>query len=187
VPELSGRVIRLLDIRKNLDLLDTPNSGDRGYPDVGGLVAFAYEDYHSAAWPATWTWDNGELRGAVDNGLRLRRRLRVEGSALRTELTASNEGDSPLEVALQARGEFNATDMVVAPGDLSAGSRPCRPDGEWRLTSHVVARAPAAELDRCSIVWSAKGPGRRALVLWSKKRTLRPGESMKLHADYEAR
>lgn len=187
VPELTGRVIRLLETRNSLDLLDTPNSGDRGYPDVGGLVAFAHPDFHGVAWPATWTWDNGRLRGTLDNGLRLSRILTVEGSALRTELTAVNESGAPLEVALQSRGEFKVTDMMVAPGDLSSGSLPCQPSGEWRLTNRVVVRAPAAELDRCSIVWSAKGPGRRALVLWSKKQILRPGESIRLHTDYEVR
>ena len=185
-PELSGRIIRLIDKRGGPDLLRPVDSGERGYPDVGGLGAFVYPDFHGTAWPVEWTWEgDGVLRGKTANGLELRRQLRLDGTKVRTTTTVTNRGRDGLDVALQDRGEFGAPDLTIRPGELSAGTDPCSVAPEWRLTGAIVARAPAVEVDRCAIAWSAKGPGRVTFTLWSKKRTLQPGEELRLNAEYE--
>ncbi|MCC6859913.1 MAG: DUF4838 domain-containing protein [Bryobacterales bacterium] len=186
-PELSGRVVRLSGKGSGAELLRSLETGERGYPDVGGLAAFVYPDFHGRAWDVRWTGGpGGELTGTTANGLELRRRLMLEGATLRTVTTVTNRSSERLEVALQSRGEFRAADLRIQPGELSAGNDPCTVSGRWRVTGQVVAEAPPEQLDRCSINWSAKGEGRVTLTLWSKKRILAPGESLELQAAYTA-
>jgi len=183
-PELSGRVVRLTDKRSGKDILRTLETGERGYPDVGGLAAFVYPDFHGRAWEARWSVDEGELRGVTANGLELRRRLELEGARLRTATRVTNRSAAAMEVVLQSRGEFEAADLRVKPGEQSAGSDPCSVTGRWRVTGQVVADAPPAQVNRCSINWSAKGEGRVTFTLWSRKQMLAPGGSLELSADY---
>ncbi len=186
-PELAGRVIRILEKGSGTDLLRPLDTGERLYPNLGGLAAFVYPDLHGASWDIQWTWDgDGVLRGKTEKGLELRRELRVDGARLRTATTVTNRGTEAMEVTLQDRGDFNAPDLRIKPGELSAGADPCTVTGEWRVTSRVVARTRPEEMDRCAIAWSAKGPGRVTLTLWSKKRSLQPGDSLTLGAEYES-
>jgi hypothetical protein len=186
-PDLAGRVIRIVEKGSGADLLRPLDTGERFYPNLGGLAAFVYPDFHGTGLDIEWKWDgDGVLRGKTEKGLELRRELRVDGAKVRAATTVTNRGTEPMEVALQDRGDFNASDLRIKPGELSAATDPCAVSGEWRVTSRVVARANPAEMDRCAIAWSAKGPGRVTLTLWSKKRNLQPGESLALGAEYES-
>jgi hypothetical protein len=65
-----------------------------------------------------------------------------------------------------------------------------RPDGEWRLINvetglKLVNRFPNVQVERCFLRWGAKNQNVVGLVLWSPKRRLAPGESMRLDAEYE--
>jgi hypothetical protein len=75
--------------------------------------------------------------------------------------------------------------LRIAPGQLSNGTDPCSVTGEWRAASRIVVRAPVQQVDRCAKTWSAKGPGRVTFALWSKQRTLAPGERSVLDVEYE--
>jgi hypothetical protein len=48
----------------------------------------------------------------------------------------------------------------------------------------VVNRFPKDQVTRCSLNWTAKADYRVTMGLWSAKRTLAPGETLKLEADY---
>jgi hypothetical protein len=50
-----------------------------------------------------------------------------------------------------------------------------------------VNNFPPEQADRASLVFSAKNVSRVTLGVWSKKRSLAPGEILRLDADYEAR
>jgi hypothetical protein len=64
-----------------------------------------------------------------------------------------------------------------------------RPDGEWRIVNRraglmLTNRFPKAQVERCIARWVAKNRNSVSLVLWSEKRRLEPGESMRFDADY---
>jgi hypothetical protein len=65
-------------------------------------------------------------------------------------------------------------------------------DGEWTLSGFgtgiaVVNRFPKDQVTRTLMNWNAKGESLVRMSLWSAKRTLGPGETLKLEADYEIR
>ena len=65
-----------------------------------------------------------------------------------------------------------------------------QPDGEWRMVNPragltLTNRFTKAQVERCYVRWAAKNQNAVGLVLWSGKRRLGPGESMRLDADYE--
>ncbi len=112
-PELSGRVIRILDKASGRDLLRRPSPGERGYPDVGGLGVFLYPDWHSRNRQGV-RWEVAEasatdvtLAGTAANGLSLRHRLwlRANEPVLATETTAENASRMAVETAVVWRAE----------------------------------------------------------------------------------
>jgi hypothetical protein len=155
------------------------------------------------------------LLGSAANGLRLRRRIWLGSDAahLQTETVVENAGRSPVEVTLQSQFdgdpgplddtvvEFHASDgRVVRKQLIEPGAQPvggdnyvgaARPAGEWRAVHlksglALVNSFPPEQADRASLMFSAKNASRVTLALWSPKRTLKPGESMRLNADYAA-
>jgi hypothetical protein len=65
-----------------------------------------------------------------------------------------------------------------------------QPDSEWRLINvatglTLVNRFTNAQVERCFLRWAAKNQNVAGLVLWSPKRRLQPGESVRLDAEYE--
>ncbi|MCS6953550.1 MAG: DUF4838 domain-containing protein [Bryobacterales bacterium] len=160
-PELSGRIIRLTDLRAGTELLRIPDPGERDYPDVGGLGVWVHPNYQARPWPASWrvaamTPERMILDGESANGLKLRRTLRLAGAALETETVVENRGEGPVELAVQCRAEFSpglvedpriavawrARDGRVVdrtlfePGNETSGSESLSgdalPDGLWR-------------------------------------------------------
>jgi len=88
------------------------------------------------------------------------------------------------------RKKLIVTDAQPVGGDTYTGA--ARPAGEWRAVHlktglTLVNSFPADQPDRASLMFSAKNSSRVTLALWSPKRTLKPGESMRLNADYLVR
>jgi hypothetical protein len=219
-PELSGRIIRMIDRKTRKDALRRPDPGERSYPDVGGLNVSVYSDYLAARpYDATWELEPQtgptELRliGTHTNGLKARcvMRLRKDASVLQTETTLENGGGSALDVVLQSRCVADPRNMdratlsfrqqngrtveqkLIEPGQEPRGSTvydgPEQPDGEWMLSEAgagpvLVSRFPKDQVSRCFARWTGKTENVVTLGLWSAKRTLAPGETVKLEADY---
>jgi Domain of unknown function (DUF4838)/Glycosyl hydrolase family 67 N-terminus len=65
-----------------------------------------------------------------------------------------------------------------------------QPDGELRMVNRrtgrtVISRFPKEQVARSVLTWTAKNQNRVTFQLWSQERTLKPGESLRLDADYE--
>jgi hypothetical protein len=218
-PELSGRVIRMIDKRTGHELLRRPDPGERTYPDVGGLAVSVNSDYLGTTYETTWNLEAQteltELRltGTYSNGLKASRviRLREDEPVLYTETTLENRGDSALDVVLQSRCvagprniegssiSFRRQDGKTTQHELiEAGQEPRgaetydgaeQPDGEWMLSEvapglALVNRFPKDQASRCFARWTAKTENSLTMGIWSVKRSLAPGESLKLEADY---
>ena len=119
-----------------------------------------------------------------------------------------NTARTPVEIVLQTRADFEPGDidaarvqfraasgepvdkLVIAPGEIPNGSETRMagnvPDGAWTLagTAPVVNRFAPELVERATASWTAKGGPRVTLGVWSKKRTLGPGERLRLAADY---
>lgn len=64
------------------------------------------------------------------------------------------------------------------------------PRGNWTLLGlgmnlAVINRFPTDQVSRCLVNWTGKAENRVTLTLWSAKRSLAPGETLKLVGDYE--
>lgn len=64
-------------------------------------------------------------------------------------------------------------------------------DGEWRAVNRrtgriLVNRFPKEQVVRGLLTWTAKNQNRVTFALWSEKRSLQPGERLRLDADYLA-
>jgi len=218
-PELSGRVIQLIDKATGLDALRRIDPGERGYPDFGGINVAVYPDYDSRAWETQWRLDasprSGEmlLSGLCPNGIRLRRTIALKGDTLRTATIIENPTGQPVHLAVQSRIDFSPGSMDdprVAVAFHSLDGRrvdktlydpdrepyggqslagPGLPDGEWRAFHRaggltLTNRFRKEQVSRCYAGWSARGDNRINLNLWTQRRTLHPGETISLDADY---
>ncbi|HCC57338.1 MAG TPA: hypothetical protein DEQ47_08740 [Solibacterales bacterium] len=219
-PELNGRIIQMIDKRSGKDLLLRPDPGSKGYPNLGGLGVFAYDDYVARMpFETKWQLDASSgprelsMTGTCPNGLRVRRKIQLEGDAevVHTESVLENTSANPIEAVLQSRMETDPgqlDDVVVRyrkqdggtvekqliepekePTGTETYSGSDRPDGEWHVVKRSGGLIPVnhfhqEQVSRCALNWSAKGENRVSLAVWSKKRTLGPGETLKLEADY---
>jgi hypothetical protein len=229
-PELSGRIIRMIDKAANLDVVYHPDPGARSYPDLGGLGLWVYSDYatlglHEIAsdpYEAVWEVESQpglrELRltGTCANGLRMGRTIRLSADkpVVHTETTLQNTSSSVLDAVLHSRcdaGPKHIEESVVnfhsqqgktvlrrllSPELEPSGSQwyegSEQADGEWTLSgfgngSSVVNHFPKDQVTRGLVIWSAKAETLVRMGLWSTKRSLGPGETLELEADYEIR
>jgi hypothetical protein len=153
------------------------------------------------------------LTGTYGNGLKARRviRLRKDEFYVQTETTLENGAVSGLDVVLQSQCEvdvktthravlsFRQQDgktveqRLIQPGQEPTGSKVYdgseRPDGEWMLSEAgrgliLVNRFPKDQVSRCFAHWTGKAENAVTLGIWSAKRTLAPGEGLKLEAKY---
>ncbi|MBI4873606.1 MAG: DUF4838 domain-containing protein [Acidobacteria bacterium] len=163
-PELNARVIEILDKRSGLNLLRVPDGASRGYPDMSGAWVAVLSDYRGRAYPVKWQLESASARevtlaGAGSEGLKLRRRIWIEGDApeVRTSTSVENTGAAPVRLAVQARAEYSPRDdldgtglalryraldgsafdsLLFQPGQETTGSStlsgPKRPDGAWQ-------------------------------------------------------
>lgn len=167
VPNLSARVVRILDKKSGVDLLRPA--------DLGGQVAGLGTSLSSevgARIPIDTRWRVAAgagtaelvLRGTTDNGLELTRTLKLlpDAPVLRLETLAENKAATDVSVAIQSRFDFNPgpkTDPAVllsfvstggtkkekhilGPGLHSGGTESFSganlPDGEWSLTNQSL-------------------------------------------------
>jgi len=219
-PELSGRIIRMIDRKTGKDALHRPDPGERLYPDVGGLSVFVYPDYlaarpYEAKWELEPQTGQTELRltGTFPNGLKAGRVIRLEKDqpVVHTETALENGGASALDVVLQSRFLVGSRSLdwavlsfrqqngkaveqkLIEPGQEPRGSKVYdgleQPNGEWVFADAgtgegLVNRFPKDQVSRCFAQWTGKTESAVTMGLWSAKRSLAPGEALKLEADY---
>ena len=154
--------------------------------------------------------------GTTTEGLRLRRLVQLDGEQARvhTETVVENDSGKAIASAIQSQFDADAGRMDAAAvefvtldgttfrrkllvpeeqpvGGETYGGRGV-PQGEWRIINSATGlvlsnRFAAGQADRAVLDWSAKNANRVSLRLWSKKKVLQPGETMRLDADYEVR
>jgi hypothetical protein len=156
------------------------------------------------------------LTGTAAKGLRLRRTIGFsqDGAVLRTSMEAENQGASAREIALQSRFDIGTGRIgdaaviyrkrnggevrtpLMQPETLPSGNQDYRgaecPDGEWQLVQPRAGRAwtarfPGEQVDRAFMQWNATNTEGVRFTLWSRKKNLQPGESLRLDADYTMR
>ena len=229
-PELSGRIIRMIDKATITDVTYQPDPGERNYPDLGGLGLWVFSDYATlglheiASDPYEAVWEVAsqpgpaelQLTGTCANGLKMSRTIRLQAGkpVVHTETTLQNTSSSALDAVLHSRCDagpghiegsvvdFHSQDgnsvrrTLLSPELEPAGSHwydgQEQPDGEWTLSGFdnglsVVNRFPKDQVTRGLMIWSAKGQNLVRVGLWSAKRTLKPGETLTLEADYAIR
>jgi len=220
-PELSGRIICIIDKATNADVVHHPDPGEHLYPDLSGLGVFAYSDYilrkpYDAVWELAAQPGPQEIRltGTCPEGLKMQRTIQLleDKPTVHTETTLENTGSSALDAVLSSRCDVAPRDLeksavifrnqagktvqqaVLSPGEEPTGSQWYadldQPDGEWTLTGvgtrmALVNSFPKDQVTRAFMNWSGKADSRVTLTLWSAKRTLAPGETLKLEADYQ--
>jgi hypothetical protein len=217
-PDLGGRITHIIDKASGRNLLAEPEPGAKQYPDLGGLRVSPYVDYVTRM-PGTITWalDAGasanevSLTGTCQNGVKIRRRLWLDGAMLRTETVLENATAAPVTAAVQSQWDVNPGDLAsvvlryrkqagdavekafIEPEKMPSGSEVYnggdQPDGEWRVVSRRggpvwVSRFPKEQVGRCYLSWTAKSDNRVSMAVSSVSRSLRPGEQVRLAVDY---
>jgi hypothetical protein len=217
-PDLGGRITHIIDKTSGRNLLAEPEPGAKQYPDLGGLRVAPYIDYVTRM-PGitTWALDAGasanevSLTGTSQNGVNIRRRLRLDGAMLRTETTLENATTAPMTAALESQWDVNPGDLAsvvlryrkqaggnlekafIEPEKMPSGSEVYsggdQPDGEWRVVNRRggpiwVSRFPKEQVGRCYLSWTAKSDNRVSMTVSSVSRWLRPGEQLRLAVDY---
>ena len=165
VPELSGRVVEMVDKRTGRNLLRSADSGERSYPDLAGLGVFLFPDHHGAQIDVAWTLQDSRdarrlsLAGTASNGLALHRTIALvqDSASIHDATRVTNATTAPLDVVLQYRFEANPgsiddafvafrktsgevfREKFIQPNREPTGTRtwagPDRPDGEWRVVN----------------------------------------------------
>jgi hypothetical protein len=115
VPQLSGRMVRMVHKPTGLEALRQPDPDERSYPDQGGLVVFVHPEFSAwgrSPWTVEWELesagpDEAAIVGRLENGLRVRRRFTLVGAEVRTHTLLENPGTQPVRAGLQVRAEFN--------------------------------------------------------------------------------
>jgi hypothetical protein len=216
VPEMGGRILQMTSKRAGLDLLRIPKAGEAGYPQVGGQTLAASSDFPLRPWEAQWRLAGpalshaAVLEGICENGLKLERRIWLEGDWVRTRGIARNQTAQALDIVLLTRAEFEPGDLdalrvqyrsisgsavdraVLKAGEIPNGMELLRdqalPAGEWSLQrqgiSPIVNRFSTQLSERATLTWTPKGGARAGLGVWSKRQRLETGQSLAVEADY---
>lgn len=181
-----------------------------------GLHEIASDPYETA-WEIAETPEPAKLRltGTAPQGLKLDRTIRLDAvkAIVRTETTLRNTGSAPVDAVLHSRLdagprhpddwalEFQSQNgaavrrKLLAPDLEPAGALWCdgpeQANGEWSLAGFggvtVFNRFAQEQVTRGLTIWSAKAQNLVRVGLWSERRTLEPGETLTLAADYEIR
>lgn len=216
VPALDARVIRFIDKSTSSDLLRSLPTGEGSWPAVGGQIVSVHSDYQAKAMDVVWTVEAASatrvtLTGRIANGIRIERKLELQADGLHTTTAIENTAATPVPAVLQVRAEFTPGDidtatMTFTPASGSrieksfivAGEQPTgketwsgssQPAGEWNLnrrTSTIRVTFPPTQTARSYASWTAKSRPGVTFGLWSAERTLAPGQSLRLNANYAA-
>src|SRR3984885_10429281 len=216
-PDLGGRITHIIDRASGRNLLAEPEPGAKQYPDLGGLRVSPYVDYVTRM-PGTTTWvlDAGasanevSLTGTCPNGMRITRKLRLDGAMLRTETILENATAAAVTAAVQSQWDVNPGDLAsvvlryrkqagdavekafIEPEKMPSGSEVYnggdQPDGEWRVVNRRggptwVSRFRKEQVGRCYLNWTAKSGNRVNMAASSVSRLLLPGEQLTLAVD----
>jgi hypothetical protein len=217
-PDLGGRITHIIDRASGRNLLAEPEPGAKQYPDLGGLRVSPYVDYVTRM-PGTTTWvlDAGasanevSLTGTCQNGMKITRKLRLDGAMLRTETILQNATAAAVTAAVQSQWDVNPGDLAstvlryrtqagdaveedfIEPEKMPSGSEVYnggdQPDGEWRVVNRRggptwVSRFRKEQVGRCYLNWTAKSGNRVSMAASSVSRLLLPGEQLTLAVDY---
>jgi hypothetical protein len=163
VPELNGRIIRMIDKHGGRDDLYHPDPGERRYPNLGGLSLSLYPDFHTGkAYDITWEVDASSasdrlvLNGTTANGLKLRRLIgfTADGGMAHTETVVTNAGSAATPATIQSLFQIDTGDLeetVVryarADGTVSA-TRLLEPERDAAGTEAHLRQF--ASKDRCN-------------------------------------
>jgi predicted esterase len=189
VPELSGRIVRLIDKRTGRDIARKPNSAGMNYPDGAGIYVAVHPDPGGDGFAAKWEVESQTggmvvLRGALDNALVIRRKIELVGGSgvLRLESVLENRGAAAKNAMLLTR--FDTMPERVA--DVLSVERPgeiVMRDKRGGLT--IEARFPADQAKR-AYVRRDEGHGQSAsITLWTPEKLLAPGETVRLDVEYK--
>jgi hypothetical protein len=152
------------------------------------------------------------LLGQCANGLRIRRAFELNAAGLHTSTIVENAGQAPVPAALQVRAEYTPGDIDKAsmsftringqrveqpfitpnhePTDKYTWNGGDKPSREWKLQQgggqSLYVRFQDEQVGRTYLNWTAKSRAGAQFLLWSPEKTLKPGESLKLEADYGA-
>ena len=115
-PDLSGRIIRMIDKSTGADFVRHADPGEARYPDFGGLSGAVYADHvmhdpYEAVWQLHGEPGPQELHliATCANGLKIRRTIRLVTDApfLHTETTVEHATDAPVNAVLNSSCEFS--------------------------------------------------------------------------------
>ena len=217
-PDLGGRITHIIDRASGRNLLAEPEPGAKQYPDLGGLRVSPYVDYVTRM-PGTTTWvldarasaNEVSLTGTCPNGMKITRKLRLDGAMLRTETILENATAAAVTAAVQSQWDVNPGDLAsvvlryrkqagdavekafIEPEKMPSGSEVYnggdQPDGEWRVVNRRggptwVSRFRKEQVGRCYLNWTAKSGNRVNMAASSVSRLLLPGEQLTLAVDY---
>jgi hypothetical protein len=191
-PELTGRIISIVDKASNTELVRQPDPGERTYPDASGVAVFACAGYLQAkTYDAEWRLEEPagphEIRlvGTCAEGLRMQRTVRLlpGNPILHTESKVENIGSSPLPAVLSAR--FEAFPMDLKKSQLRFQSQSGSAVQNVLLTPDIEPAGTIwyADSDQPDGEWMVTGEGaqmavvnrfpkdqvKRASVNWSAK------------------
>lgn len=160
VPELSGRIVQLVQKSTGRDLLRRPDPGDRGYPAAGGVLVEAASDFVARPWTGAWTLVSASDREVVqqadfENGLRITETIFGARGGIVVRITAENRAANLLQTAIRTTANLdpgNPDDLtvrfrsragdVVTQSTVRAGEPPDGsavfdgerlPDGRWEI------------------------------------------------------
>jgi hypothetical protein len=208
-PELSGRVISMVDKASNSAVLRVPDPGEGNYPDAGGLGFWVYPDYHGRSFDLKWEVEStagSELKlTGMAEGLKARRTLRLNGAQLLNTIEVTNAGSEPRTIAIQSRAEYSpglAGDSRIQYGWGSGSKSPITPgvetsgnespkieelNGSWwagHAATTVRLQNTFQRVPRAQVTWSVRGDNRVTLAIWSEERLLKPGETHSFESTY---